>query len=154
MLDNSDKSLAIIDGKSNELTSKIKFGDLSPTDIVINTNTNIVYCSFSPVERIISIDGTSNKLIHTFISSNSTTFTTAELAIDPYYNVLYSLTLGRLAILNDKGLIDTVITGLDDSNMNAMGQPIAVNPNTHKIYATDVVGRNIYVINFGTKNGR
>ncbi|MBU5444797.1 fibronectin type III domain-containing protein [Paenibacillus sp. MSJ-34] len=128
-------SLSVIDGETNEVTSTVDLGCI-PRALAVNLQTNKVYvtCSGNVVKIINGETGNLRKSVSVGNYSEA-------IAIDHAANRVYIATSeGVLVINGDSDAIKSTIP------YNDYFAGIAVNPITHKIYATGLSSRLVLII--------
>jgi YVTN family beta-propeller protein len=131
--------VAVIDGRTNSLITRIPTHAIFEQGIAVNPVTNTIYAAAGSPDSLLVINGQTNKVTATVDTSPF------YVATDPVTNTIYATELGE-----NSGLVD-VINGQTNtlSTVISGGSPegIATDPRTDFVYTADFWGGNVRVIN-------
>jgi YVTN family beta-propeller protein len=139
---NSDNTVSVINGATNEVTATVHVGT-APLGLAVNPTTNRIYVANNGANTVSVIDGTSNIVIGVVAVGNGP----VAVAVDPVTNKVY--------VANSTGNSVTVIDGATNlvTATVAVGtspQGLDVDTTTDLIYTANSVDNTVTVINGAT----
>jgi YVTN family beta-propeller protein len=144
-------SISVINVSSQKVTAEVKT-EFSPNNVFVNPTLNKIYVVYSDSDFIDIIDGFINKLssrIYPITKANQSSHSDklnlgslGDLAVNPIANKIYAIyNSSILAVIN--GITNDIISLQNKSNLSI--GPVAINPNTGKIYLYDHAHHSISV---------
>ena len=150
----------VIDGNTDSFVTTILL-PFTPLDIAVNPNTNMIY--INSYDKVLVIDGSTNKIIPGFAMLETDT-SGQKIAVNPNTNTVYLSHVSYVSGLTFGGV--SVIDGFTNSVLATVRTfyttpPVALNPNTdmvyvagdsYKVYEAEKVPNVVFVID-GSKTG-
>jgi DNA-binding beta-propeller fold protein YncE len=136
----TDRSIVVIDGKTNRLVGEIPVRSSSADSMAVNPTTNTVYANDRQGNATTIIDGKTNRLVYSLILNSQP----LGIVVNPTTNMVYVSTHKSILIIDGKTnpnhIVGNIPLGYDTNSM-------AINPKSKILYAaTDLYSNRIVAV--------
>ena len=133
----SSNSISVINGTTDTVIANIAVGKL-PDLLGLDTVSNKIYVPNSAEKSVSVIDGNTNTVLKTILLENNP----AAIIVNPQTHLAYVTNAGNVTVIdgNTDQISETI--SVSSGHLTSM----AVNPSTNRIYVSDILDNNIFVI--------